>query len=121
MPQSASAINPITKISTEDLILNVDFTRLLKAGEFLDQGNTPTVDQLVGDAALIIDTIAVNAAPITDDYGNSIPAGYAVTMHVTGGTPGGQPDGTVYQLRVTAKLNGTTRKRAGLCIIYVPG
>src|SRR5258708_15642199 len=102
--QTAFAVTSVTKVSTEDLTVTLDFTRLLKAGELLDVAHVPTVDILTGQTDLVCGPAAVNAAPVSDDYGNPIAAGLAVQFEITGGTPPAAPSklANLYQLRVSA-------------------
>jgi hypothetical protein len=121
-PQSAFATNAVTKVSTEDDVYTADFTRLLKAGQLLNASPTPIVEILSGQTDLAIANVAVNAAPVLDDYGNMIAIGMAVQWEMTGGDPSAAAgrSGVLYQLRITAtRTDG--KKKAGLCEVYLQG
>lgn len=108
--QTALCRTPIAATSTEDYVYAVDFTRVLRPGEALDPNHVPTLTYCAGSLTdLVVTGLAVNASPVLDDNQNTIAAGNAVTLDISGGTPK-----KLYEFIITAQLT-SGKKRAGIC------
>ena len=97
---STSASLPKAKHSTESLLLGVDFTKLLAAGETLT--GTPSV---AAPAGIAVSGPAVNAQAYANDDGATVAVGAGVQFRASGGV-----SPTDYVLTVTCGTSaGNTR------------